>query len=647
MSKKHLAPIVMASLAAGFYAGRQSVPESSKELAQAQVLPNGLPRTCCEEQTKLTQKQVDLFRTLRRIVGMKNVINGQTDSSSTETAPFVKGARLGKGEALYIVRPQKLKQVLEIVQQVVEADCAVLVQGQNTGLTGGSVPRPCEDGRPTVIVSMKDLNGMFPIDDGQRVVCLAGAGLADLSNFISEHFPNRESHSILGSTFLNPTTSAGIAFGSGGTQLRKGPAFTERALYLKVDTDKFGRSAVKIVNRLGVKGFDTEEGEIDCHLRHDGDVPKLDTYLHYTQNRPDTRPRHSNDTYGKLPASDSGYKEKLCMMDDTVSRYNADTSGCDCNRSEGKVLILATVHDTFPKPMNAKTFWMSFDSLQTTLNFRRQVCLDNANDLPVSMEYMDRDSFDVIDRAGRILGNVISYVGPSSPLVRDLWNVKLWVESLNFKGAPLWMDKLLYAINPIAPAILPKPIMRMGTEKDHHVAITVGDFDGSLDRFLERLEHFQEKNSGKVDLYECSTPSEVGSLTAFRFVAAPAFRTWCVGEGVQGFSVDYALPKSGGVVPALSDSIQKPIKRMRYSHFGCNVVHEDIAFPVGVDIHQAKMQLKKSVEISCNGKLPAEHGHGTEYTAPEATRNRWKQMDPLNVMNPGIGGLSSRFRYKE
>ena len=260
---------------------------------------------------------------------------------------------------------------------------------------------------------------------------------------------------------------------------------------------------------------------------------------------------------------------------------------------------------------------------------------------------MDRDSFDVIDRAGRILGNVISYVGPSSPIVRDLWNVKLWVESLNFKGAELWMDKLLYAINPIAPAILPKPIMRMGTEKDHHVAITVGDFDGSLDRFLERLKNFQEKNDGKVELYECTTPSEVRSLTAFRFVAAPAFRTWCVGEGVQGFSVDYALPKSGGVVPALSDSIQKPIKRMRYSHFGCNVVHEDIAFPVGVDIHQAKMQLKKSVEISCNGKLPAEHGHGTEYTAPEATRNRWKQMDPLNVMNPGIGGLSSRFRYKE
>ena len=72
--------------------------------------------------------------------------------------------------------------------------------------------------------------------------------------------------------------------------------------------------------------------------------------------------------------------------------------------------------------------------------------------------------------------------------------------------------------------------------------------------------------------------------------------------------------------------------------FRCNVVHEDIAFKPGVDAHKAKMSLKHSVE-DMGGKLPAEHGHGTEYVAPEATRKRWKAMDPLNVFNPGVGGL--------
>ena len=108
---------------------------------------------------------------------------------------------------------------------------------------------------------------------------------------------------------------------------------------------------------------------------------------------------------------------------------------------------------------------------------------------------------------------------------------------------------------------------------------------------------------------------------------------------------DYALPANGGQSPNFSSV--PVLKRMRYSHFACNVVHEDIAFPPGVDVHAAKMELKKTVEHNCGGKLPAEHGHGTEYHAPDDTQKRWKKMDPLNVMNPGIGGLSSRYEYKE
>ena len=85
---------------------------------------------------------------------------------------------------------------------------------------------------------------------------------------------------------------------------------------------------------------------------------------------------------------------------------------------------------------------------------------------------------------------------------------------------------------------------------------------------------------------------------------------------------------------------------MRYSHFGCNVVHEDIAFQRGVDPHAAKLELKHEVE-RMGGKLPAEHGFGTEYKAPEEVKRRWRKMDPLNVMNPGVGGLSVARRYGE
>ena len=63
-------------------------------------------------------------------------------------------------------------------------------------------------------------------------VCLAGAGIYDLQQRAKDM--SLESHSVLGSIFLNPSVSAGVALGSGGTQSRKGPVYTERILYVPV-----------------------------------------------------------------------------------------------------------------------------------------------------------------------------------------------------------------------------------------------------------------------------------------------------------------------------------------------------------------------------------------------------------------------------
>ena len=360
--------------------------------------------------------------------------------------------------------------------------------------------------------------------------------------------------------------------------------------------------------------------------------------------------------HGKAPASDVTYGERLCRPplseEDRISRWNADTRGPDPCRSEGKVVILATVHDTFPKPQQTKTFWISTDSFQTALAFRKEVCLNNAQDLPLSVEYMDRDSFDVVDRAGRLLARIIQNVGTSSPIVKHFWNLKLWIEALPFEGAERICDRILYNINPLVPSILPPTIRDMGKRFDHHMALSVGEFgNGEMDRFLERMRDFQAKHGEiKIETYECAKPSEAASLTAFRFVAAPAFRTFCIGQGLQGYSVDYALPKDDGSPPPLSDEKEVqpaiPVKRMRYSHFACNVVHEDLAYHEDVDVLKAKHALKHAVEHTCHGKLPAEHGHGTEYVAPPAAQERWKRMDPLNVSNPGVGGLSYKYQYK-
>ena len=172
------AAILGVSLAIGFGLGRYSYPDKS----QQQILPDGLPRTCCEDHEALTEAQQKLPDSLRWIVGEENVLDGR--KLNTKTIGFLKGARLGEGSALCIVTPRKLHHVAEVVQLAIDADCVVLVQGQNTGLTGGSVPHAKD--RPTVVLSMKYLDAIFPLDDGKRVVCLAGAGLASVRHRINK-----------------------------------------------------------------------------------------------------------------------------------------------------------------------------------------------------------------------------------------------------------------------------------------------------------------------------------------------------------------------------------------------------------------------------------------------------------------------------
>ena len=644
-----VAGIAALSLGAGYTMGQMNNSSDQKE----RVLPSGLPRGCCScdappIELTLTEEQQQLPSKLIDIVGKDNVILGLSENSSN--TKFLKGARLGKGKALAIVQPESMVDAVKALEAVVNADCVVIPQGQNTGLTGGSVPRD-DDVRPAVIINMKKLDTMFPIDDGERVVCLAGSGIASLANNLKDWgFIDRESHSTLGSTFLNPTTAAGVAFGSGGTQLRKGPAYTDRALYAKVSENKWGKRVVEVINTLGIEGIEDED-----FVNNSGTaIEQLDVYAHDVKTgykRP--MARSSKSVHGQAKASDTDYPDIVCQCGDNahgrkVSRCNADTKGIDCNRSEGKVLILATVHDTFPAPLEKKSFWISCSDFDTAQKFRKEVCLNNPKDLPMSVEYMDRDSFDVIDGAGRIMGNLIKVVGIGS-FVGLLWDVKLKIAAMQFEGSDLICDKLLYWFNNFTPAILPTRFMDSGKKYDHHMAVSIGDFgEGELQRCLDRIETFEKENKGKILIQECKDGGEDMSLTAFRFVAAPAFRTWCIGNGVQGFSVDYAMPKNSSETPPLAKDGKevKPLKRMRYSHFGCNVVHEDLAFDLDADVHAIHMSLKKNISAT-GGSLPAEHGHGTEYTAPKSSQDRWMKMDPLNVLNPGIGGLSSKFRYKD
>ena len=250
----------------------------------------------------MTPAQESLPGKLASIVGSDNVQNNVEQ----------KGSRIGKGQAFVVVKPGSIQEAVDALQACVDADACILPQGANTGLTGASVPRAADSGldRPTVVINMTRLDKIMPIDDGERIVCLAGAGIHSALQTAASI--GRESHSVLGSIFLNPTTAAGVAFGSGGTQLRKGPVYTERLLYAKVNAD----GSVEVVNTLGLKGG-------DCCL-----YPKLEN---------GTLTQQDVDPNCKLAASQHSYGTSVCQCDGKhgkhVSRFNASTTCVCCSWS--------------------------------------------------------------------------------------------------------------------------------------------------------------------------------------------------------------------------------------------------------------------------------------------------------------------------
>ena len=80
------------------------------------------------------------------------------------------------------------------------------------------MPRDTLCDRPTVVLSLRRLTTTALSPDASKVLCFAGAGICDLKQLLHAH--GRAAHTELGSIFLNPSVGAGVAFGSGGTQLR-------------------------------------------------------------------------------------------------------------------------------------------------------------------------------------------------------------------------------------------------------------------------------------------------------------------------------------------------------------------------------------------------------------------------------------------
>src|SRR5208337_2931014 len=129
----------------------------------------------------------------------------------------------------------------------------IIMQAANTGLTGGSTPDGDDYDRDIVIVSTPRIAKLRLIDHGRQVICFPGATLFELERALKPL--GREPHSVIGSSCIGASVTGGIANNSGGALIRRGPAFTQLALYARVNE----QGEVELINHLGIRlGNDPE-----------------------------------------------------------------------------------------------------------------------------------------------------------------------------------------------------------------------------------------------------------------------------------------------------------------------------------------------------------------------------------------------------
>ena len=564
-----------------------------------------------------TQNNNTFINELSRLVGHSHLL---TDPE--KTARYRKGFRSGQGEALAVVFPGTLLELWRVLSACVNADKIILMQAANTGLTEGSTPNGNDYDRDIVIISTLRLDKLHLLDKGEQVLAYPGTTLYSLEKALKPL--GREPHSVIGSSCIGASVIGGICNNSGGSLVQRGPAYTEMSLFARIDEN----GKLQLVNHLGINlGVTPEQilSKLDDERVNDADVQH------------DGRHAHDHD-----------YVERVRDIEaDTPARYNADpdrlfeSSGC-----AGKLAVFAVCLDTFPAQKNQQVFYIGTNQPEVLTEIRRHI-LGEFTNLPVAGEYMHRDIYDIAERYGKDTFLMIDKLGtdkmPFFFTMKGRADAMLGKVSL-FK--PHFTDRFMQKLGTAFPAHLPPRMKSWRDKYEHHLLLKMSG-DGIAEAQTWLAEYFK---TAEGDFFAC-TPEEGNKAFLHRFAAAGAairYQAVHADEVEDILALDIALRRNDTEwfehLPPEIDS--KLVHKLYYGHFMCHVFHQDYIVKKGVDAHALKEQMLELLRAR-GAQYPAEHNVGHLYEAPETLKRFYRENDPTNSMNPGIGKTTKHKYWKE
>lgn len=553
----------------------------------------------------------ELINQFKSIVGGRGVI-----TKSTKTDYYRSGFRSGKGAALAVVFPGTILQQWELIKICVKYNCIIIMQAAKTGLTEGSSPSGDKYDRDVIIINTLKIKKIHIINNGKQAISLSGATLHNLEEKLRKI--NRIPHSVIGSSQIGATVVGGIANNSGGALVKRGPAYTELALFAQIDDS--GR--LNLVNNLGINNIGQTPEEILSNIQKGcfslEDI-KQDSGL----------------------ASDNEYSHRVRDIKSNIpARFNADdrrlfeASGC-----AGKLGVFAVRTDTFPMPKKEQVFYLGTNDPKKLTQLRRHI-LKNFKNLPDMAEYMHRTTFNITKTYGKDTFLSIKLLGTKN--IPKFFTIKSNIENI-LKQLPLFSDTLidkgLFYLSKLFPECLPRKMIGFHKKYEHHLILSTSDKGiGEAKMFLENF--WKDSNS---NFFTCND-GEAKMALLHRFsagVAATRYQTIHGEEVGSILPLDVALRRNDEewedrLPPGLEGDV---LHSLYYGHFLCNVFHR--VYILKKKANKNKIKAIMLLLLNDKGaKYPAEHNVGHLYKADNNLQEFYKQLDPTNTFNPGIGQMN-------
>ena len=559
----------------------------------------------------------NIISEIKKISGSKYII-----TEYWRKQPYSKGWRYGKGNAFAVVKPGTLIEIWKILELCVKEDIIIIMQAANTGLTGGSTPYGDDYERPVIVLNTMRIDDIHIINDGKQIIGLTGSTLYNLEKKLKPY--KREPHSIIGSTSIGASIIGGICNNAGGSLVQRGPSYTQMALYAKIN--KNGK--LELVN------------ELDINL---GSSPE--EILSNLQNKNYKKTDIKNT--GKL-GSDDKYSEIIRKInEDTPSRFNSDSRLLyGASGSAGKLAVFAVRLDTYRSPKENKVFYVGTNDPDVFWKIRRDI-LSKFKTLPTLGDYLHRDCYDAAKKYSKDTFLVIERLGTT--FLPTLFELKRRVDILakKLKFFPdNFSDRLMQFLSNFWPNHLPKRMENFRDLYEHHWVIEMSD-----EGIVEAEKYFSEIFKNQDGDYFICNEFESKKASLHRFVSASAIgRYHILNSKNHGdmMSLDIAFPRNEkNWFEKLPKEIDELLEmKLYYGHLFCHVLHQNYIVKKGVDGDELKKKLLKIYDKR-GAEYPAEHNVGHEYHAKPSLLNFYKQLDPTNRFNPGIGKTTKLKDWKQ